>query len=116
MSLRDLLSLFFSYDLNFEKMISNFDKIAVNLVNCSINGCHENCEKFECFLCSTCVSEIDMRTLHQAHDEHIRRRGFKRIFPSKPHFDEDSMAEMTLENQVQAAWFAAKCEENSDWC
>ena len=52
----------------------------------------------------------------QAYREHIRRGGFKRIFPSKAHFNEKFLPKLTEKNQISVKWFEAKCKESIDWC
>lgn len=102
----------FSYDPKSSEMMSHLENIAVNPEACVENFCHENCHLVLCELCSTCLGETNLQNLHEAHLEHKRRGGFKRIFP-RTHF---SFTDLTPNNKVSSKWFAAKCFMDPDWC
>lgn len=107
----------FSYNFGAQAMLSNSKNIAVNPGACDENNCSETCDKPECSLCLTCLSEKDIFNLQLAFREKTRQGGFKRIFPSKVHFDDDELIKkLTPNNQISVKWFKEKCRENSDWC
>lgn len=106
----------FSYDLKSDEMLSNSKNIAVDPTACVDNNCADNCAHPECELCSTCLSEQNLRHLHQAYREHKRRGGFKRLFPSVQHFNNSFTDEMTKNNRIAAKWFTEKCQKEDDWC
>jgi hypothetical protein len=97
-------------------MISNVGNVAVDLGKCFKNGCDKNCLKKDCELCVPCVGYKDLSNLHEAHREHSRRGGFKRVFPTKPHFDEKFISRLTKDNIISVKWFEAKCREDFEWC
>ena len=97
-------------------MTSNTKNIGVKVAQCIDNNCHKNCNKTECKLCTPCLGASSINNMHQAYREHVRRGGFKRIFPSKDHFSDDYISKLTPKNQDSVKWFKAKCEENSEWC
>lgn len=113
-----LLTLYFALSYNQQSldMISNLPNIAINLEQCFMNNCERNCQITECELCATCWDDDDMRNLFEAHREHSRRGGFKRVFPSKTHFDENFIHKLSKENKISTRWFAAKCREDPEWC
>ena len=98
-------------------MLSNSKNIAVNPSACVDNNCSENCEKPECILCMTCLSEKDVFNLNRAFKEKTHQGGFKRIFPSKVHFDDDDLIKkLSPNNQISVKWFKEKCKEDIEWC
>ena len=105
-----------SYDSLAQQMTSNSKNIAVNPGLCIENNCADNCKKPECKLCTPCLGEADIIEMHRAYREHVRRGGFKRIFPSKVHFNDNFIAKMSPKNQLFTKWFKAKCEEKDTWC
>lgn len=105
----------FSYDQQSTDMISNLGNIAVKLRACVDNNCDKSCQKPQCELCATCLDD-EIFNLHKAHREQTRRGGFKRIFPSKIHFNEHFFGMVTRKNEIMAKWFEAKCQEDQSWC
>ena len=105
-----------SYNQQSLDMISNLPNIAIDLEQCFMNNCERNCQKTECKLCATCWDDDDMRNLLEAHREHSRRGGFKRVFPSTTQFDENFIHKLSKENKISTRWFAAKCREDPEWC
>lgn len=97
-------------------MTSNSKNIGVNVEQCVSNNCHQNCNKPECEMCTPCLSSSSVNSMHRAYREHVRRGGFKRIFPSKTHYNDEFISKTTPKNKISAKWFKAKCDENSDWC
>lgn len=97
-------------------MASNSKNIGVNPGICMDNRCDQRCNETLCELCTPCMDETIMNSLHQAFREHVRRGGYKRIFPSKPHFNEDFIAKLSTKNQIATKWFKVKCEYNRFWC
>lgn len=98
-------------------MLSNSKNIAVQPDICVKNECVSNCKKPDCKLCITCVSEENLRHMHQSFREHIKRGGFKRIYPStRNHVDKALIANLTAINRISLEWFKAKCEEDEEWC
>jgi tubulin monoglycylase TTLL15 len=97
-------------------MVSNLGNIVVNLTACVENNCQTNCYKSECDLCATCINNEILTNLHEAHREHTRRGGFKRIFPAKNHFEDNLIKKLTLQNKIAAKWFQEKCYEEQEWC
>ena len=106
----------FSYDSLTNQMFSHSKNIAVNPGACVDNNCQQNCDKTECELCLPCLNEADLNGMLQAYREHVKRGGFKRIFPSRKHFADSDITLATSRNKISMKWFKAKCEENNDWC
>jgi len=105
------------YDLGSQEMLSNSKNIAVNPSVCVGNNCSENCDKPECSLCIPCLSAENIFNLHRAFKEKAHQGGFKRIFPTKVHFeDEDLIKNLSPSNQIAVEWFKEKCRENIEWC
>ena len=98
------------------QMFSNSKNIAVNTRICVSNDCDKNCGKPECELCTPCLGSEDIDNMHRAYREHVRRGGFKRIFPTENHFGEDFVSKMTPRNQILIKWFKAKCAQEEEWC
>jgi hypothetical protein len=62
------------------------------------------------------TSEV-LYQLSEAFREHQNTANFKRVFPLENHFnDEELIAKMTKNNQIQMRWFKGKCEEDRRWC
>jgi hypothetical protein len=59
---------------------------------------------------------MDLQNFNRSLQEHARRSGFSRIFPSIPHYNEAFIDELTPENQLMARWFKNKCEKNESFC
>ena len=97
-------------------MLSNSKNIAVNPENCVDNDCVRNCGKPECNICLTCIDSESVSEFHRAFREHKRIGGFKRIFPSRDHFNEEFINRLTRNNQISVKWFKEKCQENNEWC
>jgi tubulin monoglycylase TTLL15 len=95
------------------QMVSNPSNIAVNLDECLKHDCAESCDKPECELCLSCLSDQQLGELHEAYREHTKRGGFKRVFPSKSH---PTAEDLTEKSQFVAKWLAAKCKSDENWC
>ena len=66
--------------------------------------------------CSSDVAENNLLKLNEAFLEHFRKQEMTRIFPSKIHFEESFITELSEANQFMTKWFKQKCEMDSDWC
>lgn len=106
----------FSYNLTNDDILSHIKNIAVQPWMCLEHNCQHNCHHAECELCPNCLSEGNLKSLYRAYREQMRRGGFRRIFPSLQHFENDFVSKMTPKNKISAKWFDAKCENDLQWC
>lgn len=97
-------------------MSSNVKSIAVDPELCFESRCHESCEHSSCDMCSSCAADIDLQNMRIAHREHVRSEGFKRIYPTVAHFEEDFISNVTIRDQISIEWFRSKCLVDSEWC
>lgn len=97
-------------------MISNLRNIAVDIQKCVGHDCENNCSHPDCQLCTPCVDNENLNNMHRAYREHIRRGGFKRLFPAEGYFDDDFIKSLSYNNQISLKWFKSKCESNNEWC
>jgi hypothetical protein len=93
-------------------MSSYLENIAVNPEICVENLCHENCHLSLCELCTTCLDKNTLQNLHEAHIEHKRRGGFKRVFPRS----DMNFKDLSATNKISLNWFDLKCQNDPDWC
>jgi hypothetical protein len=78
--------------------------------------CVNNCDSLNCQLNLSCLTETNILQFNRSLQEHTKRGGFKRIFPSILHYNEALIDELTPENQLMAKWFRNKCEKNESFC
>lgn len=96
-------------------MISSNKDITTEAHFCSVT-CYESCSHPECTLCLTCMTNEVITNLHTSYREHIQRGEMMRIFPSKKHYNDKFIQQMTTTNQFMIKWFRAKCYFDYTWC
>lgn len=70
-----------------------------------------------CALCQPCMTPEINYQFSESFREHQNSANFRRVFPSKNHFnDEKLIKKMTKNNQIQTRWFKGKCEDDERWC
>lgn len=99
-------------------MISARKNIAVAAAVCTRAPCVDACAAPQCWLCTPCLSADDVRMLHAAYAEQMRRGDSKRIFPTTERTVEQlaTVAGWSRSNRLLAMWYRRKCEEDESWC
>ena len=106
-----------SFRISNDTTISNFKNLATNLDECVELKCAENCNKIECKVCLPCANVFLRFQMQESYREHSRRGNFKRVFPTKAHFNDSQLVNFLGENnQVMTKWFEAQCRDNENWC
>ena len=93
---------------------------------CQSPKCSMRCEDLTCKFCKSCLNTKQDQQLKHAFNEHVNRRGFRRIFPQT--FSSQYQAEkwnytgdkdflsLTQDNQWMTMWFRGKCLQDTTWC
>jgi hypothetical protein len=98
-------------------VIANHKNIAAGIDVCEKHDCHRDCTYHKCKICLSCASAYNKYQMREAFREHTYENNFKRLFPTRYHFDDDELIEsMTENNKVSIAWFKAQCINNKKWC
>ena len=93
---------------------------------CATSHCNGTCKRELCQFCKSCLSSHAEALLKGAYNEHLNRRGFRRIFPrtfqsSKEAAnwkfkDDKSFIKLNHLNQWMTLWYRGKCIIDVTWC
>ncbi|XP_063428063.1 probable tubulin polyglutamylase ttll-15 [Mytilus trossulus] len=108
-------------------MVSSNRDIAVFPEWCSGKNCQNNCLPEKCQLCSPCLTLELKKSLKAAYQEHMNRRGCRRVFPYfnmtqyeahhwKPDKANTEYKWLNAKNKVMYMWYVGKCQQDQAWC
>ena len=93
---------------------------------CVSQQCKESCEALDCHFCKDCLASDEEQHLKTVYNEHLNRRGFRRIFPRTFQSPRDAAAWKYKEdkefqmlnsaNKLMTFWYRGKCMKDATWC
>lgn len=108
-------------------MVSSNKDITVFSDWCSSPLCVSNCIPQLCQLCHQCLTLELKKSLKSAYQEHVNRRGCRRVFPHfnmtqneayewKPDQANEHFQKLNAKNKLMYMWFVGKCQQDQTWC